>query len=95
MTDTLLVKSSEIQLGDVVLAHGMRVLIDRPARTYPSPQGPEGNKVCYSYVGLVLNLDDVREAGVVPISWLYSDTDTEPRWNVQGNDYADWMVERA
>ncbi len=47
-------KSSDLRQGDVVRNHGMRILIDRPIKTYPSSFG-----VTYTTPGLILNYDEV------------------------------------
>jgi hypothetical protein len=55
---------------------------------------------CY---GTVLNLAEVREAGIVPWSFLFdAERDSkgpghgrEDFWNVQGNNLAYWAVERT
>jgi hypothetical protein len=53
-------------------------------------QGPYG-VVTWS-IGTVLNLDEVRAAGIVPAAFLRRDG-REDAWNVQGNDNARWEVE--
>lgn len=98
--ETRTVKSSEIQVGDVVREHGMRVRIDE-IHTYPS--GRESYPTVYACQGTVLNLDEVREAGIVPMSFLCTDyrwvageghvPARRDHWNVQGNDLARWLVE--
>jgi hypothetical protein len=93
---TQTVKTSQLRIGDVVLAHGLRLLIDRPllqSTAHPVSTGP----TLYTQA-LVLNRDDVPNS-VVPISWTREwnrsgpDND-EHRWTVQGNDLAQWMIER-
>ena len=100
MSTTILsnVETGEVRVGDVVLEHGMRVRIDE-IRTYP---GGEHGTV-YACLGTVLNLDEVREAGIVPPSFLYNEArhsskdapgTREDYWVVQGNNLARWTVER-
>lgn len=87
--------TTQIQRGDVVHVHGMRVLMDvDPIITEPAGRVVE--RRCYAWVGLVLDPEEV--ADTIPRSWLYRDgigqTRQEPRWNVQGNDLARWNIER-
>ena len=97
MSDTKSIPTGDIKVGDVVLTHGMRVRIDE-IKTYP---GGEHGTV-YTCPGTVLNLDEVREARIVPRSFLYnaardSSKDApgarEDYWVVQGNNLARWTVE--
>jgi hypothetical protein len=92
----LCIPTGEIRVGDVVLTHGMRVRIDE-IHTY------EDHGAVYACLGTVLNLDEVRAAGVVPPSFLYKEARhsskdapgaREDHWNVQGNNLARWTVER-
>ncbi|MET9861994.1 hypothetical protein ABZY93_22285 [Streptomyces smyrnaeus] len=98
---TLRVDTSRLKVGDVVLEHGMRVKLDQEPRVYEGA-GHEGRTV-YAFDGLVENIDEVREQELVPIHFLYPDVfrggwckdwDAEPRWTVQGNDLATWVIER-
>lgn len=60
--------------------------------------GPAGTDSCcvvYSWSGTVLNLADVREYGVVPMSWLRTDDGRDDHWTIQGNYLATWTVQRA
>jgi hypothetical protein len=99
VTGTKTVKSSEIQVGDVVREHGMRVRID--GVTVHERQGSNGLTV-YSCKGTVINLDEVLAAKVIPAHFLTSDKwvagqgwviDRRDLWTVQGNDLARWNVE--
>jgi len=106
VTDTRTVKSSEIQVGDIVRAHGMRVRIDA-IRVYSDNQ-PERQRVTpdmpvYACQGTVINLDEVLAAGFVPAGFMTTDKwvhgqgwviDRRNAWTVQGNDLALWNVER-
>jgi hypothetical protein len=95
------VKTGDIQVGDIVLEHGMRVRIDE-IETYPG--GPHGMGTVYACRGTVTNLIEVRQAGIVPRHFLFNeprynggptaDGAREDYWVVQGNDLATWTVER-
>lgn len=112
MTATrLTVSTPDLRLGDVVLCHGMRVLLDTEPHvwsgTYAAGTGarmiPLGvvARPVYSWPGRVLNVDEVREARIVPMSFLHDDAPQSPFygrrdiWTVQGNEWARWTVERA
>ncbi|QIN94746.1 hypothetical protein PP460_gp056 [Streptomyces phage Muntaha] len=108
MSKILYVKSSELREGDVVLTHGLRVLIDQEIKDYPGIHGD-----VFHTNGRVVNLEEAKadstiyvdrdNPGVIPLSWLYPDVfrggwtkdwDADPRWVIQGNDNATWCVER-
>jgi hypothetical protein len=97
-TQTKTVKTSELRSGDVVLAHGMRLLIDRPiAQSTAHPADDTRGPVLFTQA-LVLNRDDVPNS-LVPIAWTREwnrsgDNANEHRWTIQGNDLATWAVER-
>ena len=97
-THTHTVKSSELRPGDVVLCHGMRVLIDGPIHT--NPRGCSGLPVTYTN-GRVLNRAEVSELRIphsftaVTTGYPSFEPTGEHRWQVQGNDLATWTVERA
>lgn len=92
------VSTPDLRRGDVVLTHGMRVLLDgeRNSRT------DMGREVIW-WVGLVLNPDEAIDIYRIPRSfigehkwndnegWVFIQTN---RWSVQGNDLARWTVER-
>ncbi|MFF4543699.1 hypothetical protein ACFY1J_05540 [Streptomyces sp. NPDC001406] len=93
---TTLKDSSQLVKGDIVSEHGMRVRLDN--LTTVERQG----LTVYCWVGTVLNMDEVREAKHVPLSFLRTDkwepgkgwvTDREDVWTVQGNKLATWAVE--
>lgn len=77
--------TSLLRTGDVVATHGMLVLLDGPVGETTEPG-------TFASRGRVLNLDQVRAAGLVPVAWLYQDEESVPRWTVQGNDLARWRV---
>ena len=105
LTTLISLKTSELQLGDIVVSHGLKLLIDRDiliSESHPK-DGPGG--ACRYTKALVLNRDDVPGT-IVPLGWTarwdrnrsYDDAvphDGEHRWTVQGNDLARWLVERA
>lgn len=80
---TIIVPSSQLRQGDIVLTHGMRVLIDRDIRSYDG----YGGRTAYSTSGLILNVEEVRADSLVPNSFI-----TDGRWGVQGNDLRTWVV---
>lgn len=106
MTTTQMIKVNtlELQLGDIVHTHGMRVLLDIEPRewTETNKHHPARGKQVRAYRGRVINLDDVIAEGFIPASWLYERTQhgivpDEPRndcWTIQGNAFASWYVER-
>jgi hypothetical protein len=57
----------------------------------------------YAHLGTVLNAAEVRQAGIVPPSFLWDEErhtkgpghGREDSWTVQGNDLATWWVERG
>ncbi|MEU5430550.1 hypothetical protein AB0H73_33805 [Streptomyces olivoreticuli] len=83
--------SSQLAEGDVVLTHGMRVRLN--ALTTPEDSGC----TVFAWSGTVLNLDEVREEGHVPMPWLRTWkgglVDREDAWTIQGNRFANWLVE--
>lgn len=97
-TPTTTIKDSgELAQGDIVITHGMRVRLDEGG------SHQRGERTVSAWVGTVLNLDEVREAGHVPMSFLRTQkwapseggwvTDREDVWHVQGNEFANWLVE--
>ncbi|MET8696858.1 hypothetical protein ABZV65_30460 [Streptomyces bauhiniae] len=89
-------KSSELAEGDVVREHGMRVRLD----SLDFGRGSHPDRSVYAWTGTVLNMDEVREAGHVPLSWLCTHkwesgwvVDRKDVWTVQGNDFVTWAVE--
>jgi hypothetical protein len=95
------VATPDLQLGDIVLAYGMRILLDTPAETFPNPNR---ETICYSWLGTVLNADEAVTVHRIPRSFLSTDIWVDGtgwtrvqdnRWNVQGNHFARWSVERS
>ena len=117
----LTVTTPEIREGDIVLNHGMRILIDGPANVFhggclrhalplhgardAQPEMVEGAECLlgYAWPGTVLNVDEVREAHIIPMSFLYDNArytygpghGREDFWNTQGNARARWRVLRS
>lgn len=85
----VLLKSSELRPGDVVITHGMRCLIDLDIKSGPDAYT---GRVFFTSAR-VTNLEDVKREGFVPLGWLSPDGDAR-RWTLQGNDNASWPVER-
>lgn len=91
MTTTVIRKASELRNGDVVVTHGMRVLLDAPIRSYDD----RGTTV-YSCHGLVLNPEAVEALTDRFLWWAINDSrdNGEHRWTVQSNDlHHGWAVE--
>lgn len=103
----LTLNTTELRIGDVVHNHGMLIKLDRPPILWERENRyNDGRKVVYSWPGLVLNpIEAVREYKI-PYGWLYESHDhydydagqwirsTRPAWTVQGNDLAEWYVDR-
>lgn len=92
------VPTSEIQPGDLVLTHGMRVRVSAP-RTYT-----DRDVTVYAFPGKVENLADVLAGGFILRSFLSESrwingegwrTELTGAWTIQGNDLARWVVERG
>jgi hypothetical protein len=121
----VIVPTPMLRAGDVILHHGMVIVIEGPARVshgqcdhplewvpsgprYHPPRDPEmvegaECRIRYAWPGRVLNVEEVREAGTVPRSFLF-DAERDQRgpghgredsWNVQGNVLATWAVVRG
>ncbi len=87
---TRTVKTSQLRVGDIVGEHGMRVRIEA-VNEYP---GTNSDLPVYSCPGTVLNVAEVREAGIVPMYFLRCDVHPGGAcWHIQGNDLATWTVE--
>ena len=69
-TQTRTVNTSELQVGDIVRTYGMRVRIAHIA-TY------EDRGTVWSCTGTVLNPDEVKATGLVPVSFLRCRARTE------------------
>jgi hypothetical protein len=94
--------TSELRVGDVVVEHGMRCLIDREIQVSKSHPVASDGSVCRYTQALVLNRDD-EATRAVPVSWTADwkrdgkyearPHDGEHRWTIQGNDLVRWHVE--
>lgn len=108
MIHTFTLRTGELRPGDIVHTWGMRVRIDSVRPYHPHGKGcissPDGRTSCglaWSCLGTVINLDEVRAAGIVPMSWLCRErydghrwvNDRSDVWHVQGNMLATWPVE--
>lgn len=88
--------TTELHTGDVVLTHGMRVRLgERNERQYSRDDLP-----VVWFAGTVENVEDVRAAGIVPVSWLIDwsgagEIVRRDAWTIQGNALARWTVERT
>lgn len=90
--------TTQLRCGDVVLNHGMRILLDQPPTTF---EGHGGRQVV-AFSGLVLNPEDVR-ADRLLWSFLHTDEWNERlgrwvtvftgRFTIQGNELARWSVD--
>ncbi|MFI6686675.1 hypothetical protein [Streptomyces sp. NPDC050485] len=95
-TSATIKDSSELAKGDIVRTHGMRVRLDEvTSRT-------QSDRIFYTWSGTVLNLDEVRKAGHVPMSFLRTTkwvpgkawvTDRQDAWTIQGSEFRNWLVE--
>ena len=84
-----IVTTSELKDNDVVVTHGMRVRLVKVVKVEGHPAGD-----VWASVGEVLTpLEEVRAAGIVPVSWLDSDRFAFPEWTIQGTDSIRWRVE--
>lgn len=91
--------TTQLRPGDVLLHHGMRILLDLPGRTYDS--GTTARHVV-AFSGKVLNPNDVRADRLL---WSFLHTDEwdarlrrwtqvfTGRYTIQGNALARWTVE--
>lgn len=89
-------RTSELKVGDVVLCHGMRCLVDRElavSGSHPDSPGVGDGKTRWT-AALVLNRDDVPRS-VVPYGFTATTTKGVHRWTIQGNDLATWAVEAS
>lgn len=95
--------TDQLKQGDIVLHHGMYILLDRPPRSYGEGHGE--NTPYWAFSGLVLNADELCDRQSLSYdsyiachlrgTW-WRDAGGKPqtrdRWNVQGNHMATWQV---
>ncbi len=89
----------DLQPGDIVNNHGMRLLIDQPINTSRShPMGDDEHGPCLWTSALCLNAADFEPGAEREDAFIryHLTVDTaEPRWTIQGNGLATWHVEIA
>lgn len=80
----------ELQAGDVVITHGMRVQLNgTPTVWWPTgPRDPQAGQTVSWTDTTVLNRDEVEAGNYVPMGFIANG------WTVQGNRLARWTVER-
>jgi hypothetical protein len=97
--------TGQLQPGDLVITHGMRCLIDQDIVDCSYQGAPAAAGTVRWTAARVLNAPEVTE---VPAHWLYesrwvegtgwvsgADLGEDPRWTIQGNDWASWYVVRT
>lgn len=91
--------TDKLKVNDVVITHGMRVLIVSAHKPYAGNHGA----LAYSFEGKVTNLAEVLADGLVPASFLQRQEWVEGKgwttvqrdyWQIQGSDALMWSVER-
>lgn len=94
------VSMTDLKVGDIVLAHGMRLLIDQ--EPHQTRHRLDGNGPTVATAALVLNWEETQEKGDrLLVHFIRSDMApeshrtrnglepyTEPRWTLQGNKLA-------
>jgi hypothetical protein len=101
-TPTIVVDTSQIGVGDIVLNYGMRIRIDE-IQVHEDETSHGG--FVYCCLGTVLNVEDAVTIHDIPRSFMFNETRhvhgpdhpdaREDFWNVQGNDLARWTVVRG
>jgi hypothetical protein len=97
------ITTHDIRQGDVILSHGMELLIDREVIESKAHGVTEYGGACFYTSALVLNWEEVQANGDdLLVSFIRSDMspdglaarngrrNTEPRWTIQGNKLAQW-----
>lgn len=82
--------TAELRLGDIVLRHGLRVLLDTEPDVYE-------DRTVWAYPGTILNPEAIA-ANHIPRSFTVSPYIGAPNvrhncWLIQGNRLATWLVE--
>lgn len=94
------VPTNELQAGDVVLTHGMRVRLYTGGRELPADR----YGIAWSRPGIVENLAEVLAGDLVPEAYLTEHFQDDRggwvsavtgRWVIKGNEHALWYVERG
>ena len=101
LTTTIQVNTSEIQVRDLVYAHGMRIRINE-IKVFEDKTSHGGYVYCC--LGTVLNVQEAIERYDIPRGFMFNEARhvhgaghpdaREDYWNVQGNDLARWTVVR-
>ena len=85
----------ELQDGMLVLTHGMRVRITGKTQCLPGIH-EDADPSAYWFAGTVENMDEVKAAKSVPLSfllvWEGGKVVREDSWTIQGNERATWSV---
>lgn len=91
---------NELRKGDIVLAHGMRILLDRDMETYGEDYG--NPRPVYQWDGQVLNADDIcdpyhEDYDAYLARWLrpqdwHEEHPHRDRWRISGSTRARWTV---
>lgn len=91
MATRITVNTLELNTGDVVLTHTMRVLLGGRGERFD----PSTKRTVAWFAGTVLNADEVDPA-LVPLSFRTKEGYAPgTHWQIQGNDLARWIVEVA
>lgn len=80
------VKISQLKKGDIVWSHGMRLRCGEFEVSKSHPVADDGSLTRWCK-GTVLNPEEVKAAGHVPVSWWKNG------WTIQSNDLARWTRE--
>jgi hypothetical protein len=94
------VDTTQLRTGDIVLTHGMRVLLGEEM-----VRRQVHDRTIVSFDGTVLNLEEVLAEGLVTAGLLRTKrwddkihrwvVDREDQWPIQGNQFVTWTVERT
>lgn len=90
--------TGELNVGDLVVLHGMLIRLDTEPIEYPASAetlymyGADRVGVVRSFRGLVVNPDDVEDPFIRRWMLYCIDDPAKPRWTVQGNNLATWQV---
>ena len=94
MTKHETITTHDIRQGDIILSHGMVLLVDSEPRVSKGHGVTEYGGECKVTDALVLNWEEVQATGdALLVSFIRSDMRdryNEPRWTIQGNGLAQW-----